>query len=58
MLREQAARHLGEQRAAIHPAHPASPGDTDPATPITSRQRHVLHAKTPHDQGLSQTDLR
>jgi hypothetical protein len=58
MLREQAARHLGEQRAAIHPAHPASPGDTDPATPITSRQRHVHHAKTPHDQGLSQTDLR
>ena len=25
MLREQAARHLGEQRAAIHPIHPASP---------------------------------
>ena len=58
MLREQAARHLGEQRAAIHPPHPASPGDTDPATPITSRQRHVHHAKTPHDQGLSRTDLR
>jgi hypothetical protein len=58
MLREQAARHLGEQRAAIHPAHPASPADTDPATPITSRQRHVSHAKTPHDQGLSKMDLR
>jgi Family of unknown function (DUF6262) len=58
MLREQAARHLGEQRAAIHPAHPASPADTDPATPITSRQRHVPDAKPPHDQGLSQMDLR
>jgi len=55
MLREQAARHLGEQRAAIHPAHPA---DTDPATPITSRQRHAPDAKQRHDQGLYQMDLR
>jgi hypothetical protein len=57
MLREQAARRLGEQRAASH-THPAAPGNTDPATPRTSRQRHVSDAKTLHDQGLSETDLR
>jgi len=33
MLREQAARHLGEQRAAIHPAHPRQP----PVTPTRPR---------------------
>jgi hypothetical protein len=57
-LREQAARHLGEQRAANHHTHLPAPGDTDPATPITSRQRHVAHAKPPLHQGLSQMDLR
>ena len=57
-LREQAARHLGEQRAANQHTHPPGPGDTDPATPITSRQRHVSHAKPPLHQGLSQMDLR
>jgi hypothetical protein len=44
MLREQAARRLGEQRAALL-AHPAALGNTDPATPRTSRQRHVSDAK-------------
>jgi hypothetical protein len=58
MLREQAARHLGEQRAANQHTHPRLPGDTDPTTPITSRQRHVSHAKSPLHQGLSQMDLR
>ena len=58
MLREQAARHLGEQRAASHTPIPPALGDTDPATPITSRQRHVSDAKTPHHQGLSEMDLR
>ena len=57
-LREQAARHRGEQRAANHHTHLPAPGDTDPATPITSRQRHVAHAKPPLHQGLSQMDLR
>jgi len=58
LLREQAARHLGEQRAANQHTHPPAPGDTGPATPITSRQRHVSHAKPPPHQGLSQMDLR
>ena len=40
------------------PLIPPAPGDTDPAAPITSRQRHVSHARTPHHQGLSQTHLR
>jgi hypothetical protein len=31
ILRDQAARHLGEQRAAIHPNQPTT-RDTDPAT--------------------------
>jgi Family of unknown function (DUF6262) len=53
MLREQAARRLGEQRAASH-THPAALGNTDPAAPRTSRQRHVSDAKTPHHQGLAQ----
>ncbi len=57
MLREQAARRLGEQRAASH-THPAALGNTDPATPRTTRQRHVSDAKNPHHQGLSETDLR
>jgi hypothetical protein len=57
MLREQAARHLGEQRAANQHTHPRL-GDTDPATPITSPQRHVSHAKPPLHQGLSQVDFR
>jgi hypothetical protein len=38
--------------------HPASPPNTDPATPITPRQRHVHDAKTPHHQGLCKMDLR
>jgi hypothetical protein len=58
MLREQAARHLGEQRAANQHTHPPAPGDTGPTTPITSHQRHVSHAKPPLHQGLSQMDLR
>ena len=58
LLREQAARYLGEQRAANQHTRPHAPGDTDPATPITSRQRHVSHAKPPLHQGLSQMDLR
>jgi hypothetical protein len=33
MLRDQAARHLGEQRAAIHLAHPCQP----PVTPLRPR---------------------
>jgi hypothetical protein len=57
MLREQAARHLGEQRAANQHTHPPAPGDTGPTTPITSHQRHVSHAKPPLHQGLSQMDL-
>jgi hypothetical protein len=57
-LRDQAARHLGEQRAANQHTHPPAPGDTGPTTPITSHQRHVSHAKPPLDQGLSQMDLR
>ena len=40
------------------PRSSANPGDADPATPRTPRQRHVHHAKTPHHQGFSQTDLR
>jgi hypothetical protein len=59
MLREQAARHLGEQRAAIDPhlsRHP--PMTPTPATPRTSRQRHVSDAKTANHQGSCQTDLR
>ena len=59
MLRDQAARHLGEQRAANQHTHPpGSRCDTDPTTPITSRQRHVSHAKPSLHQGLSQMDLR
>ena len=57
-LREQAARHLGEQRAAIGTSIPPAPDNTDPATPITSRQRHDHDAKTPHHQGFFEMDLR
>lgn len=58
MLREQLARQLGEQRAAIrHSSPPAT--DHDPATrPDPLRQRHVYDAKPALHQGLFQTDLR
>jgi hypothetical protein len=58
MLREQAARHLGEQRAANHASIPPAPGDTEPVAPRTSRQRHVSDAKTLHHQGKSKIDFR
>jgi|tagenome__1003787_1003787.scaffolds.fasta_scaffold20914466_3 hypothetical protein len=57
MLRDQAARHLGEQRAATRPRPQPEPAPT-PAAPRTPRQRHAHDAKTPHHKDITQTDLR
>ena len=54
-LREQAARHLGEQRAAIHPSSPPSPGDTDPAT---RPEPHVGDMSTTQNPSTTRASLK